>query len=86
MGAAIREMPRYQCHKIVWALQIKKIELTEHGSATITPYDDGYTPFHVDREYVTKHDPKVDGYYVVYEDGYKSWSPKQVFESGYTRI
>lgn len=24
-----------------------------------------------------------DGYYVVYEDGYKSWSPKDVFEKAY---
>lgn len=24
-----------------------------------------------------------DGYYVVYEDGYESWSPKDVFEKAY---
>lgn len=24
-----------------------------------------------------------DGYYVIYEDGYKSWSPKDVFEKAY---
>lgn len=26
------------------------------------------------------------GYLVVYEDGYKSWSPKEVFERAYRRI
>ena len=27
-----------------------------------------------------------DGYMVVYEDGYKSWSPKEVFERCYREI
>lgn len=26
------------------------------------------------------------GYYVVYDDGYKSWSPAKAFEEGYTKI
>jgi hypothetical protein len=28
----------------------------------------------------------VDGYYVLYEDGYESWSPKDTFEKGYVEI
>lgn len=28
----------------------------------------------------------VDGYKVIYEDGYTSWSPKEVFEKAYRRI
>ena len=28
----------------------------------------------------------VGGYYVVYEDGYKSFSPAGAFESGYTPL
>lgn len=27
-----------------------------------------------------------DGYRVVYEDGYESWSPKETFERAYRRI
>lgn len=27
-----------------------------------------------------------DGYAVVYEDGYRSWSPKETFERAYRRI
>ena len=34
----------------------------------------------------TKHDPQAGGYYVVYADGYQSFSPAQAFEEGYTRI
>ena len=29
---------------------------------------------------------KTDGYKVVYEDGYTSWSPKDVFEKAYKEI
>ena len=90
------EMPRYRCHKQVWALKIAAIEFDEHkagaenhatdGSATITPSEKGYAPFKVDVAYVRKHQPRAGGYYVVYDDGYKSWSPAAAFEAGYTRI
>ena len=90
-------MPRYQCHKKVWALKIAAIarpgdRLTDGvstvtgGGALITPADAGYAPFGVDAEYVQKHNPHVGGYYVVYEDGYTSFSPAAAFEEGYTLI
>ena len=50
-----QEMPKYKCHKNVWALKIDGIEFDRdkakaedretNGSATITPADDGYAPF-----------------------------------------
>ena len=55
------------------------------GSAMITPEEEGYAPFKVDFEYMRKHKPQVGGYFVQYEDGYKSFSPAEPFESGYTR-
>lgn len=91
-AASMREMPRYQSHKKVWALKIAAIEYhpvapnTTERSATITPAEEGYGRFDVSAAYVTKHDPQVGGYYVVYDDGYKSWSPAEAFEAGYTRI
>lgn len=117
--AASAELPRYRCHKEVWALKIKEIALhpiprptiaeleeilkrEEQGAveispnsevvhrsistATITPEDARYAPFLVDAEYVAEHEPHAGGYYVVYKDGYKSFSPATVFEEGYTRI
>ena len=33
-----------------------------------------------------RHKPKAGGYYVVYDDGYKSYSPAKAFEEGYVRI
>lgn len=88
-----REMPRYKCHKEVWALKIADIkrdgegeDRETDGSAMITPLEPGYAPFRVDHEYMRKHNPQVGGYYVVYQDGYTSFSPSDAFEDGYTRM
>lgn len=35
---------------------------------------------------VDKHGKGRDGYRVVYEDGYVSWSPKETFERAYRRV
>jgi len=90
--SASKEMPKYNCHKQVWALKIAGIKRHNEddpraetdGSAMITPEEDGYAPFRVDREYMCKHKPEIGGYYVVYKDGYKSYSPAQAFEEGYS--
>ncbi len=81
---AQREMPQYQSHKKVWALKIKQVELRPANGHIIHPVDDGYAPFEVSDEYVRRHNPQAGGYFVVYEDGYRSWSPAEAFESGYT--
>lgn len=87
-----RELPQYQCHKRVWALKIAAVrKCTEDGEEDdgrriIIPVEEGFAPFEVGSEYVNKHIPEVGGYYVVYEDGYRSYSPAQAFESGYTKI
>ena len=87
ISMSTREMPKYKCHKEVWALKIENIkQIDSDGNAVITPTDKGFAPFVVRCEYMAKHKPEVGGYYVVYEDGYKSFSPAGVFESGYTRL
>ena len=100
MSASV-EMPRYRCYKEVWALKIKALEIhkptieeldrilnggEESPGATITPEEDGYAPFTVSTAFVQKHNPQVGGYYVVYKDGYKSFSPAEAFEDGYTAL
>jgi hypothetical protein len=51
----------------------------------ITPAERGFGAFFVSKEWMDKHNPQVGGYYVVYKDGYKSFSPAKAFEEGYTR-
>lgn len=86
------EMPRYKSHKEVWALKIKAIkDPTEpnsesDGGRIIIPEEANFAPFKVDYDYMHKHKPEVGGYYVVYADGYKSYSPVKPFEDGYTKI
>jgi hypothetical protein len=92
-----RELPKYRCHKEVWALKIKAIrkvstEIHGRGPATagtvfwIVPEDSQYAEFEVPLDFITKHQPQPGGYYVVYKDGYQSFSPAEAFEDGYTRI
>ena len=83
---AERIMPIYQSHKKVYALKIASIGINHDGSATIVSEEPGYGGIEVSSAYVSKHEPKAGGYYVVYEDGYKSWSPAEAFESGYSRV
>jgi hypothetical protein len=83
---ASREMPKYECHKKVWALKIAGIVGDQHGGVYFQPAEKGYDKVPLTPEYVAKHKPEVGGYYVVYEDGYKSFSPASAFESGYTPL
>jgi hypothetical protein len=81
-----REMPRYKCHKEVWALKIRNVIPGIEGAATIFPEDAGYAPFFADAAYIAKHNPQAGGYYVVYSDGYRSFSPASAFEEGYSKV
>lgn len=81
MDNGAREMPRYQSHKKVWALKIADID-----GVMVTPENESYATFAVSTDYLRKHEPKIGGYYVVYDDGYASFSPADAFEGGYTLI
>lgn len=89
IGAPSREMPRYECHKKVWALKIESIQIDGSDMcAIIGPYDPGYAVFKTAPGWADRYSGSgLDlGYYVVYEDGYASWSPSRAFEAGYTRL
>jgi len=86
-SGASAEMPKYKCYKEVWALKIRSIHpINPDGSATMTPEEKGFAPITLDAAYMEKHKPQVGGYYVVYKDGYKSFSPAEAFEEGYKLI
>ena len=80
------EIPRYKAHKVVRAAKITALRpngvegapdlvLGEIGGiVTMLP------------DWHAKHTPHVGGYFVLYEDGYESFSPAKAFEEGYTRF
>jgi hypothetical protein len=83
------ELPKYKCHKEVWALKIKEVRTPDpkEGVGPLLTFEDpAYAPIRVSPRYAAKHLPQAGGYYVVYKDGYQSWSPAKEFEEGYTRI
>lgn len=97
MSDSSREMPRYQSHKQVHALKIQHIhhfpnpDITGASGAAsyggvIHPEDKNYSPFDISADYICKHRPMPGGYYVVYDDGYESYSPAEPFEAGYSLI
>ena len=82
------EIPKYKCHKEVRAAKITAIK--EHPNVGNGSQDlifgeiGGMMP--ISDEWVKKFNPIVGGYFVIYEDGYTSFSPNKAFENGYTKI
>jgi len=84
------EAPLYNCHKQVRAFKIEAINQIskEEGDPTpdaqLIPFDKDISPVTVSGEYMDKHSPYNGGYYVVYDEGYESFSPAEAFEKGYS--
>lgn len=78
-------LPQWQSHKRVRADKIQRISYDD-PTGVVTLYFDGDAKVHVSHQWQIKHHPQVGGYFVMYDDGYSSYSPPGPFESGYTRI
>ena len=74
-------MKQYKCHKIVQAAIITNIRPEQGGykRLCLDSGGDKVMPF----EWVKKNNPQIGGYFVLYADGYMSYSPWQAFEEGY---
>lgn len=83
--AAQMEMPRYVSHKKVWALEIDTItnDVDAAGAKMLTFRDKGYAKMRAPLEMFARYVPVPGDYYVVYADGYKSFSPRKAFLEGY---
>lgn len=85
-------LPRYKGHKTVSALEIAEVRPAEKRHAwesrnyQLVPSDTRFDPIDVTHEWYVKHSPVAGGYFVIYDDGYTSFSPKKAFESGYTLV
>jgi hypothetical protein len=87
-----RQLPHYKCNKLVRAGKIDSIfphsNPTPAWAATLVLIlpDGKPCEFPASQEWLDKHKPVIGGYFVLYEDGYQSFSPKHAFESGYSLI
>ncbi len=75
--------PKYRSHKIVAALPI--VAKTPDAMYVDPQPGTGFHKFEPNEPGMA-HKAVPGDYAVVYEDGYKSVSPKAVFEAGYTRV
>ena len=80
------QFAKYVSHKKVHAGRIadgfpERLRLlVEHAGLNIV------VEVSVPEEFFARGIPHAGDYYVEYEDGYQSWSPKAAFEAGYTRV
>lgn len=77
-------LPKYNSQ--IGALQIRKIRYDSDGSAMIHPIEKEYASFYIDAGLIRQHSPRVGGYYIIYQDGHKSYLPMELFESNYMLI
>jgi hypothetical protein len=79
------ELPQYVSHKRVWALEIAEIGQRMENGYAVSFRDAGYDPVELPYEMWARYKPVPGDFYVVYADGYKSFSPRKAFLEGYTR-
>jgi hypothetical protein len=78
--------PLYRSHKQVRALEIASV--TEGGPVGRNVFfaDDAYPPALLPPEMFSRFVPTTGDFLVIYEDGYKSFSPRKAFLEGYSRV
>jgi hypothetical protein len=77
-------MQKFQCHKVVHAAKIVRVEGYLIDGVTLH-FEDGES-IAKDATWSLKFTPGEGQYYVVYSDGYASISPAKAFEEGYHAI
>jgi hypothetical protein len=81
------EMPRYVSHKTVHALEIESINPNNLSTEPwrLTFRDAGFAPIAAPSIMFARYVPVPGDFYVVYADGYRSFSPRKAFLEGYKR-
>lgn len=86
---SIFNLPTYTCHKQVQAAKIINIVPVDNYIVINVEGTKRVIDIHPEDEFWKrmKAGPRATdmGYYVVYEDGFTSWSPSEPFEKGYTK-
>lgn len=80
-------MKKYQSHKIVEAAVIVGYDNAGTNKHTFGVWiNPGHKWMEVPKDFFARGMPNMGDYLVRYEEGYLSWSPKAVFEAGYSEI
>lgn len=89
----VERMQTYKSHKVVEAAEILSAMPNPYGPGAIFHLRGEKTTVALPPEWILRHsrgtqslEAFVGGYLVRYDDGYVSWSPKEAFESGYTKV
>ena len=89
----LKESPtlsRWRSHKIVTAGEIGRLVSDPPGGKVValivTCSDGSAAEFCPGDKFFARGTPSLGDYYVVYGDGYASWSPRKAFEEGYAKI
>lgn len=78
-------MPSYKSHKTVRALEISAIGDLLHGYRSLAFCEAGFAGKTVPENMFSRYTPVPGDFYVVYDDGYQSFSPRKAFVEGYQR-
>lgn len=82
-----KQLPLYQCHKQVRALEIMYVDVNQKQNKFHVRFvDKSYPEKTFCFETHKRNIPRDGDYYVVYDDGYESFSPRKAFEEGYSLI
>jgi hypothetical protein len=84
------QLADWKCHKIVKAGKILEISggygITTGGVVIVEDINGAPCQVEMPANAFARGMPHVGDYIVIYDDGYKSWSPAKAFEDGYDRI
>lgn len=81
-------MTKWKCHKEVQAEFIEDIVQVGNEIYQVIPKQPTKLklPIYVTNEWLEKHNPEKGGVIVKYADGYLSYSPRDAFRAGYTKL
>ena len=77
-------LAKFQSHKVVSAGKINEIYSDSHIG--VEQSDGSNFTTEIPANFFARGTANPGDYYVVYDDGYASWSPAKAFEDGYKRI
>jgi hypothetical protein len=79
-----KDVPLYKSHKTVRALEIMSCVPLTSGGCVISFFGDRFPSQTCGAEMFARYQPVCGDFYVIYEDGYRSFSPRKAFLEGYT--